>query len=85
MLLHCLLISLLNFLDFQILTGIHKFCTFSFDKTVMPFNFSIKLYDIHNCSNVSDSASRPEMFLIKLRPSDNILRFSKCKIKHPIT
>ena len=58
------------------------FLTCNFDKTAIPFNFSIKLYDIHSCSSVSDTASRPLKFLMRFRPRESILRFSNGQVMY---
>lgn len=60
--------------SFTILFDIYN--TFNFLSTPTPFNFSIKLYDIHSCSNVSPTASSPVKFLIEFLPRDRIFKFS---------
>ena len=55
--------------------------TFSFFSTLIPFSFSILLYEIHNCSNVSPTASNPFRFLMLFLPRDRTFKFS-WKINH---
>ena len=51
--------------------------TLSLDRTEIPRNFSMRLYDIHSSSKVSETASRPVRFLMRLRPRDKTLKLSE--------